>query len=244
MIRDLVELGGYDVIVTRNGDEAKAMLRRRQLPVLVVANLSLPRLDGFALLAELRRLSGPAGPPVVVVSSSKELSGAAWNLKERLGVTELLSADASETEAQDTLSRVLPALRPGAADPAAASAVAHERWVSETIDRYLPDVARRFSVGLVLVSVVIGEHEWFRVHVNQSRRASNRTSPRTWSFIRQVLEGHEPLVVPDVQQHPFFARAEFPPAGTLRGYAGVPVQSAGGHVSRCAVPVRQRATGL
>ena len=231
MIRDLVELGGYDVIVTRNGDEAKAMLRRRQLPVLVVANLSLPRLDGFALLAELRRLSGPAGPPVIVVSSSKELSGAAWNLKERLGVTELLSADAGETEAQDTLSRVLPALRPDAADPAAASAIAHERWVSETVDRSLPDVARRFSVGLVLVSVVIGEHEWFRVHVNQSRRASNRTSPRTWSFIRQVLEGHEPLVVPDVQQHPFFARAEFPPAGTLRGYAGVPVQSAGGHVT-------------
>jgi PleD family two-component response regulator len=55
MIRDLVELGGYEAIVTRNGDEAKAMLRRRQLPELVVANLSLPRLDGFALLAELRR---------------------------------------------------------------------------------------------------------------------------------------------------------------------------------------------
>jgi diguanylate cyclase (GGDEF)-like protein len=231
MIRDLVELGGYDVIVTRNGDEAKAMLRRRHLPALVVANLSLPRLDGFALLAELRRLSGPAGPPVIVVSSSKELSGAAWNLKERLGVTELLSADAGETEAQDTLSRVLPALRPGGGDPAAASAVAHERWVSETIDRYLPDVARRFSVGLVLVSVVIGEHEWFRVHVNQSRRASNRTSPRTWSFIRHVLEGHEPMVVPDVLQHPFFSRAEFPPTGTLRGYAGVPVQSVGGHVT-------------
>ena len=54
----------------------------------------------------------PPGPPVIVVSSSKELSGAAWNLKERLGVTELLSADAGETEAQDTLSRVLPALGP------------------------------------------------------------------------------------------------------------------------------------
>ena len=232
MIRDLVELGGYDVVVTRNGDEAKAMLRRRQLPVLVIANLSLPRLDGFALLAELRRLAGPTGgPPVIVVSSSKELSGAAWNLKERLGVTELLPADAGETEAQDTLSRVLPALRPGAGDPGAAAVVAHERWVSETIDGYLPDVARRFSVGLVLVSVVIGDHEWFRVHVNQSWRAMSRTSPRTWSFIRQVLEGLEPLVVPDVQQHPFFARADFPPSGMLRGYAGVPVQSAGGHVS-------------
>ena len=49
------------------------MLRRRQLPALVVANLSLPRLDGFALLAELRRMSGAAGPPVVV---DFELEGA------------------------------------------------------------------------------------------------------------------------------------------------------------------------
>ena len=84
----------------------------------------------------------------------------------------------------------------------------------------------------MLVSVVIGDHEWFRVHVNQSRRAlATGPSPRDWSFIRQVLEGHEPIVVPDVQQHPFFAQAEFPPAGTLRGYAGVPVQSTGGHVA-------------
>jgi diguanylate cyclase (GGDEF)-like protein len=230
MLRDLVELAGLDVVVTRNGDEAKAMLRRRQLPVLVIANLSLPRLDGFALLAELRRLSGSSGPPVIVVSSSKELSGAAWNLKERLGVTELLPADASEAQAEDTIARVLPRPAQGA-DGTAASAAAHERWVADTMDRYAADVARRFSVSLVLVSAVIGPNEWFRVHVNQSRRALGKSaSPRTWSFLRQVLEGHEPLVVPDVQQHPFFARAEFPPSGTLRGYAGVPVQSASGQV--------------
>jgi diguanylate cyclase (GGDEF)-like protein len=230
MLRDIVELAGFDVVVTRNGDEAKAMLRRRQLPVLVIANLSLPRLDGFALLAELRRLSGQSGPPVVVVSSSKELSGAAWNLKERLGVTELLPADATEAQAEDTLSRVLPRPVQGA-DDSAASTAAHERWVADTMDRYAAEVARRFSVGLVLVSAVIGTHEWFRVHVNQSRRALGKSvSPRTWSFLRQVLEGHEPMVVPDIQQHPFFARAEFPPSGTWRGYAGVPVLSASGKV--------------
>ena len=117
MIRDLVELGGFDVIVTRNGDEAKAMLRRRQLPVLVVANLSLPRLDGFALLAELRRLSGRTGPPVVVVSSSKELSGAAWNLKERLGVTETAVGRCQRDRgAGHAEPRALPALRPGSPD--------------------------------------------------------------------------------------------------------------------------------
>ena len=231
MLRDVIEMSGLEVVVTRNGDEAKAMLKRRQLPALVVANLSLPRLDGFALLAELRRVASNAAPPVVVVSSSKELTSAAWNLKERLGVTELLPADATEAQAQETLARLLPGLRAFGAD-AAASSVAHERWVSETADRYAADVARRFSVGLVVVSVMIGEGEWFRVHVNQSRRALGRTaSPQTWSYIRQVIEGREPLVVPDVQQHPLFAKEEFPPSGTLRGYAGVPVQSVGGHVN-------------
>ncbi len=228
MLRDIVELGGYDVIVTRNGDEAKAMLRRRNLPVLVVANLSLPRLDGFALLADLRRIAGGSGPPVVVVSSSKELSGAAWNLKERLGVTELLAADATEEQALETLGRALPSLRQRGTGPEAiaGSNVAHERWVGEVIDRYAADVARRFGVSLVLVSVIVGEREWLRVHVNVSRRSLPQgRSPREWSFIRQVLEGGEPIVVPDVQQHPVFAATEFPPAGTLRGYSGVPVKT-------------------
>ena len=235
MLRDVVEIGGYDVVITRNGDEAKSLLRRRELPAVVIANLSLPRLDGFALLAELKRIAGANSPPVVVVSSSTELSGAAWNLKERLGVTELLGADATEEQAAETLARVLPGLRQ--AEPESSlqthrSTIAQERWVSDTVDRYAADIARRFSVGLVLVSVVVGEQEWLRVHVNLPQRAlGNRTSPRNWSFLRQVLEGREPIVVPDVQQHPFFAQAEFPPAGTLRGYAGVPVQSGSGQVS-------------
>jgi diguanylate cyclase (GGDEF)-like protein len=235
MLREVVEVGGFDAIVTRNGDEAKAMLRRRQLPILVVANLSLPRLDGFALLADLRRMAGDAAPPVVVISSSKELSGAAWNLKERLGVTELLPADATEQQTAETLAKALPSLRqPGALfDPAAPSSIlAHERWVGETIDRYCADVARRFSVGMVMVSVAVGEREWLRVHVNLPRRAlAAAPSPRSWYFIRHVLEGQEAIVVPDLQHHPVFSRAEFPPRGTIRGYAGVPVSSPRGRVS-------------
>ena len=233
MIRDLVELGGLETVVARNGDEAKAMLRRRNLPALVVANLSLPRLDGFALLADLRKLAGTSGPPVVVVSSSTELSGAAWNLKERLGVTEILAADATESQAFETLTRALPSLRhPSGDERSPGSGVVHERWVSDTVDRYAADVARRFNIGLVFVTVVVGDREWLRVHVNQPRRAlQSGTAPRTWSFVRQVLEGQEPIVVPDVLLHPLFAQATFPPAGTLRGYAGVPLLSANGRVN-------------
>jgi diguanylate cyclase (GGDEF)-like protein len=236
LYRDVIESAGLEVAVTRNGDEAKAMLRRRSLPSLVVANLSLPRLDGFALLAELRRIAPEAGPPVVVVSSSKELSGAAWNLKERLGVSELLAGDATEEQVRETLGRLVPSL--GQRDREISSAfvppptVLQDRWISETIDRVAADVARRFSVGLTLVSVLIGEQEWFRVHVNLTQRPlAGRSSPRTWSFIRQVLEARETLVVPDVMQHPVFSRGTFPPPGTLRGYAGVPVMTQTGTIS-------------
>ena len=222
LYRDLVEAAGLEVLITRNGDEAKAMLKRRELPALVVANLSLPRLDGFALLAELKRVAPEAGPPVLVISSSKELSGAAWNLKERLGVTELLSADADESAVREVLGRLLPGVRPHARDlhaPLDVSPVLqHERWIADTMDRMAMEVARRFSVTLVLVSVVIGEQEWFRVHVNAPPRPlPERSSPRSWSYVRQVIEGREPIVVPDVQQHPVFGKNVFPPAGTLRG---------------------------
>jgi diguanylate cyclase (GGDEF)-like protein len=233
--RDLLESAGLEVSITRNGDEAKAMLKRRALPVLVVANLSLPRLDGFALLAELKRVAAASAPPVLVISSSKELSGAAWNLKERLGVTELLPSDADEAAIRETLGRLLPGVRAharelhGPIEPSPATR--HERWIADTLDRMTGDVARRFSVGVALVSVVIGGQEWFRVHVNASPRPMpERTSPRTWSFVRQVIEGREPLVVPDVMQHPVFSKNSFPPPGTMRGYVGVPVHSRDGSI--------------
>ena len=226
--RDLVEAAGLEVLITRNGDEAKAMLKRRALPALVIANLSLPRLDGFALLAELKRLAPSNAPPVLVVSSSKELSGAAWNLKERLGVTELLATDADEAAMRETLGRLLPGVRQHAREvhgPLEASAgVVYERWIADTIDHLAADVARRFAIRMAVVSVLIGDQEWFRLHVNTSPRPMpERTSPRTWSFIRQVIEGREPMVVPDVMQHPVFSKNVFPPgrrAAGLRRRAG------------------------
>jgi diguanylate cyclase (GGDEF)-like protein len=233
LYRDLIEPAGFDVLITRNGDEAKAMLKRRELPALVVVNLSLPRLDGFALLAELRRMAAGVAPPVLVISSSKELSGAAWNLKERLGVTELLPADADERTVTEALGRLIPSSGIAATDTAAESpALMQERWVAEVIDRTAADVARRFSVSLSLVSLTIGEREWFRVHVNLTPRPlSGRASPRNWAYIREVIDGREPMVVPDVTQHPVFLRNPFPPAGTVRGYVGVPVLNASGTIN-------------
>jgi diguanylate cyclase (GGDEF)-like protein len=92
------------------------------------------------------------------------------------------------------------------------------------LDRTLVDIARRFSAALAIASLTLDDQEWFRVHLQVPvQPMSSRVSPRGWSYIRQVLEGGEPLVVPDVTLHPLFAHDTFPPAGTLRGYVGVPI---------------------
>ena len=189
--------------------------------------------------------AAPSGPPALVISSSKELRAAAWNLKERLGIADVLPGDAPGDQVREVLARLLPAAAPHVPAPAdvrPAGASWVNRWVAETLDRFAADVARRFDVRLALVSVTVGEEEWFRLHVNPvARPLSERTSPRSWSFIRQVTEGGEPLVVPDLRQHPVFAFEAFPPAGTLRGYAGVPGQRGRRHRDRRALPDRHRA---
>jgi diguanylate cyclase (GGDEF)-like protein len=232
---ELVEVRGYRSVVTRNGDEARAMLQRRHVPALLVANLSLPRLDGFSLLAEFRRVTGQVGPPALAIATSPELRAAAWNLKDRLGIIEVISSDADPDQVSDVLSRLLPQV---STDPPTASAASVDRreldnrWMAETLDRFAAEAARRFDVRLALVSVTCGEREWFRLHVNPvSRPIEDRASPRSWSLIRQITESGEPLVVPDLRQHPVFAFDAFPPAGTLRGYAGVPVGVDSGNVS-------------
>ncbi|HEX2309792.1 MAG TPA: hypothetical protein VHH91_03665, partial [Vicinamibacterales bacterium] len=162
---DLVEARGFRAIVTRNGDEANATLQRRELPALLVVNLSLPRLDGFTLLAELRRTAGASGPPALVIASTKELGQAAWNLRDRLGVTELVAADATVEQVRDALGRLLPGASPDHSGAHLARPFAQDlgaRWVTETLDRFAEEAARRFDVRVTLVSVTIADHEFFR----------------------------------------------------------------------------------
>ncbi len=59
---------GYQVIGSRNGAEALA-LARRSPPDLVILDLMMPGMNGFELLAELRRTEATSRIPVIVVSA-------------------------------------------------------------------------------------------------------------------------------------------------------------------------------
>jgi CheY-like chemotaxis protein len=71
-MRQVLQYEGYDVSCAGDGKEALAHLRRGEKPDLILLDLRMPVLDGWAFLEEQGRDGALAGIPVVVVSASSE----------------------------------------------------------------------------------------------------------------------------------------------------------------------------
>ncbi len=101
---------GFDVLTAADGEEGLQMARAK-LPNLIVLDMLLPKLSGPQLLQELKKESGTAKIPVVVLSSlpqknEEKLKGegaAAYIEKSHAG------ADASATLLIQTIENVLQA---------------------------------------------------------------------------------------------------------------------------------------
>ncbi|MEY4510399.1 MAG: hypothetical protein RLZZ450_2521 [Pseudomonadota bacterium] len=94
-------------VVARDGAEAQRILRERGAPALLISNLVLPKVDGFALLAELRRTAPPSTTTAVVVSSSMQLRTTASNLRDKLGIKEVLASSMAVSALRSALTRAL-----------------------------------------------------------------------------------------------------------------------------------------
>lgn len=70
--RSILEQAGYEVAVAADGLEALAQLAERSFN-LIVADLEMPRMDGFALLERMRGTAEYARLPVVIVTSRQSL---------------------------------------------------------------------------------------------------------------------------------------------------------------------------
>lgn len=103
--KSILEAHGYDVRVAIDGLEALQVLRSEAID-LVIADLQMPRMDGFALLAEMKADPHLAAIPVIVVTSMERVED-----QER-GLT--LGADAyivkkkfEQRELLDTIRQIL-----------------------------------------------------------------------------------------------------------------------------------------
>ena len=84
----------------------------RGAPVLLIADLSLPQIDGFTLIADLRRISPPNQTAILVYSAFADLRAAAWNLRASLGISEIGEKTQDAESIEQSVAKALANLRP------------------------------------------------------------------------------------------------------------------------------------
>jgi two-component system CheB/CheR fusion protein len=67
MVQHLLETGGASVCAVTSGSEALRVAREREFDV-VLSDISMPEMDGFQFLSELRKLPGKADLPAVALT--------------------------------------------------------------------------------------------------------------------------------------------------------------------------------
>lgn len=245
---ELARAEGLDPLVTRDGVEALDALREHGAPALIVTDLSLPRADGFALLREARRLAVEKQPPAVVLSAFQELRGAAETLREHLGIRAILHKTAGDGEIRGAFKRAIEGLSGEKAPPPEPEAsAAREETVrlarieemgivddlppDEALQQLVQKTAEAFRVPVALISLILKDQQWFKAHVGLSgEAAAARGTPREWAICRHVVQGKEPLVVPDARTHPYFKSNPLVKAGLVGSYAGAPLVTPRGDV--------------
>ena len=263
---------GFDVEMVRDGAAALRLLRSAGAPALLISELSLPGADGFALLTELRKLAPAGASPAVVVSAFRELRDAAMKQRDALGISAMLAKTSPVESIRRAVKRALagspaphrPAATayqaPAGLMPPELTADAEERVEErrlqaiddmeiveevpqeEALRQIVEETARKFGVPMAAISLVLEKKQWFKAHVGVGEDG-NRDLDLDSSFCRHVVQGNEPLVVPDATVHPFFSRNRLVQEGAVRSYAGAPLQTPEGHVigSLCIIDSRPMA---
>ncbi len=68
MMRRLLEMAGYNVVEASDGEQAVRMAVEAR-PVLILMDLSLPKLDGLSATRQIRQTKGLKKVPIVAVSA-------------------------------------------------------------------------------------------------------------------------------------------------------------------------------
>ena len=92
---DIVELNGYRLLTAPDG-EAGLAIARRENPALIITDIAMPRMDGFALLAALRADTALRPLPVIIITA--KVDRAATRLGMELGADDFITKPFTEDE--------------------------------------------------------------------------------------------------------------------------------------------------
>jgi DNA-binding response OmpR family regulator len=71
VLRSILDIDGFNVLLAVDGLEA-VDYATRTLAQLVILDMNMPKLDGLAAYGQIRRLSGYASVPIVILTSSDD----------------------------------------------------------------------------------------------------------------------------------------------------------------------------
>jgi diguanylate cyclase (GGDEF)-like protein len=227
-VRAAITAGSFEIVVVRDGEEARQQIVRRGAPVLLILDLSLPKIDGFELLRELRQHATPGEAGAIVVSGHSAVRAAAKRLAEPLGISRVLSLDVDRNALRDAIEATLNELNAGRGAVAPVTTPVEERvttaaGVEEIIDSVVIAAARRFRTAITVVYVRLGQQEYVRGWFALGEADGAVNAAQSLTFLRQVAAGNDTLIVPNVTNHP--AVDEIAPGGMafVRGFAAVPI---------------------
>lgn len=234
-------------VVADDGEAAVSALAQRGAPALAIVELALPRLDGFAVIGQLRKQAPPARSKVVAVSGFRALRDAATGRRNALGIGAVLAKAAGG----DSLRRVVKTLlasRDGEAPlveapPPSSSDAAREArradsmraaglapepspGVAAEVQRLVQAAAAEFSAPIAIATLAFQDRLQFVARVGLDARAIERYS----SLCHQVVEAARPLAVADARKHPVYAANGLVRAGVICGYASAPLVALDGQV--------------
>ncbi|MGE0448403.1 MAG: diguanylate cyclase [Vicinamibacterales bacterium] len=226
-------------VVVRDGEDALQEIMRRGAPALLIVDLSLPRADGFTVVRRLRRQWPDHQTHIVAVSAHESLRAAARELAASLGISGVLPLDVDRQRLRDTIfSGLEPVVNIGrtiseaVTEPPEPSAASPTPDPEEVIERAALEMRRRFRTPVSVGYLRISDRESLTVHVvtHDADPPVSIGDLADLKLLRQVAESTEPLVVPNVDEHPLYQASSRRAPTSLRGFAAVPVASSHEHL--------------
>ena len=228
VFRAAVAGSGYDAAVVRDGDEARQELSRRGAPALLILDASLPKVDGFELLRELRQLASRQDAAAIVVSGHAAIRTAARRLSEQLGISKILSFDVDRNALREAIDGALQELGGRPPGGPAAAVDTEGRAVTaapadDALDSAVLAAVRRFHGALTVCYLKTGGQEEVRGYFSAPDLSIPLNTGQSAAFLRQLAQTSDTLIVPNLANYP--ALNELAPGGlaSIRGLAAAPI---------------------
>jgi len=80
LLKNLLSKVGFEVMIAQNGKEAWHLMKSDTMPVLVIADVMMPEMDGYTFLKELKKNDESKNIPAIILTQRKNMEDAFLSL--------------------------------------------------------------------------------------------------------------------------------------------------------------------